>query len=40
MSGTGPREGQKGQVVGRRLKDGTVLGVTVFYFDSNAGGSR
>ncbi len=34
VSGSGPREGQGGQVVGRRLKDGTVLGVTVFYFDS------
>lgn len=40
VSGTEPREGQKGQVAGRRLKDGTVLGVTVFYFDSNASGGE
>ncbi|MGI5837583.1 MAG: hypothetical protein ACOX87_13985, partial [Chloroflexota bacterium] len=38
VSGTGPREGQGGQVVGRRLKDGNVLGITVFYIDSDASG--
>lgn len=31
VSGSGPREGQGGQVVGRRLKDGSVVGVTVFF---------
>jgi len=36
VSGSGPREGQRGQVVGRRLQDGSVLAVTVFYVDADA----
>lgn len=36
VSGSGPRESQRGQVVGRRLEDGSVLAVTVFYFDADA----